>query len=414
MATADSVLAHARVDNGRISLSMPERIEQMLTDNKDQLLYEIFTPEHELLAGDAKLGVPLEWPSDSLPVLFHDQIIDGQQFRVVASKTTIGKTMPVILQVGETRYTRLQYRRSILLSIFIPQLILITSALLAVWLGIGKGLNPLNKVRQAVAARSPADLSPLPEQNAPFEVHALITAINGLLSRIREDMARQERFASNAAHQLRTPLAGIKTYLELMGKMAKDKEMTAMVAEVSTGVDRITRTVQQLLSLSRAEHAGGNYTSNTVDLNEIVSEATTDVVPESISRKVELELSTANAPLLIKGEPVSLKELTTNLLENAIRYNSAGGHVKIITANGSEAQLIVEDDGMGIPENERNRVFERFYRVRRSSDVDVEGSGLGLSIVSEIAKAHGASVNIGVGSSGKGTKIVVCFPNVLN
>lgn len=407
---ADAVLARVKNDNGRINVVVPEQSEQMLTENKDLLLYDVYSLDGKRLTGLKGLSAPDKLPGDNQPILFGDEVVGGQQFRVVILKTTTSRTGPIILQVGETRNSRSQYRRSILLSIFIPQLILIVFALVAVWLGIGKGLNPLNKVREAVARRSPADLSPLEEQNAPYELRSLITALNGLLGRIKEDMVRQERFAANAAHQLRTPLAGIKTYLELMSKMSKDPELDKMLFEVRAGVDRITRTVQQLLSLSRAEHAVDTV-ATVIDLNEIVLEAATDVVPESIKHNVELELNTSNQPALIEGEPVSLKELTTNLLENAIRYNHAGGHVNVITINNGQVELIVDDDGMGIPESDREQVFERFYRINRSSNLDVEGSGLGLSIVSEIAKAHGAMVKIGAGSSGKGTRISITFPS---
>ncbi len=406
--SADSVIARIRNTDGKITVNLPEHAEQLLTENKDTLLYDVFSPDGTRLAGVDGLPPPPRLPTDSQTMIYRDELVNGQQFRVLTLKSKICKTGPIVVQIGETRNTRTEYRRWILLSIFIPQLILIVSALIAVWVGIGKGLKPLNRVRDAVAKRSPIDLAPIPEENAPYEVIGLITALNVLLGRVREDLVRQARFSGNAAHQLRTPIAGLKTYLQLMSKMSKDKELDQMLRQVDNGVDRITRTVQQLLSLSRAEHMG--ETMNTIDLNSVISEAATDVVPESIKRQVELELNVSEEPALIQGESVSLKELATNLLENAIRYNRSGGHVNVQVVNNGHVELVVDDDGIGIAPEERSQVFERFYRVSSSSNLEVEGSGLGLSIVNEIARAHGATVKIDQGSTGKGTKITITFP----
>lgn len=178
------------------------------------------------------------------------------------------------------------------------------------------------------------------------------------------------------------------------------------------GLDRMTRTVQQLLSLSKAEHAiTRTSTFKPVDLNIIVSDATTDIVPESIERQVELDFQAEDTQALVEGDSISLRELTTNLLENAIRYNRPGGTVAINVTNKETIDLIIEDDGIGIPEGERERVFERFYRVT-GSDLDITGSGLGLAIVYEIARAHNAEVAITEGADGKGTRVKVIFPKV--
>ncbi len=410
--SADSIVTRMTVEGNNVRVTLlPTDTEDIVTHNhKDQFLYQVLSTDGKKLAGLNELPNPQIVPATGESPVFRDDEVNGQPVRVAVFIVPVPDSPlgSVVMQVAETLNSRRELAQNILLGIILPQLVLIGIAGGALRVGVFKGIAPLYKIKDAVERRSPQDLSPIDDGGAPDEVKSLLTAFNALLSRARDDIARQQRFASNAAHQLRTPLAGLNTYLELAEKINKEDELSTMIRQLHNGVDRMTRTVQQLLSLSRAEQAPVPFTS--VDLNLVVSDAATDLVPEAIQRNVEIEFQVAESPALIFGDPISLKEMTTNLLENAIRYNRPGGQVVVsVSKDNRSVNLCVEDDGIGIPESERSKVFERFYRIS-GSDLDVLGSGLGLSIVGEIAKIHRARVEVHDGRERRGTKILVNFP----
>ena len=395
---------------------LPKRTQTILThENKDDFIYELYSSDGKLLTKDEKLPKPpVPVPPGEMAGLKYE-VIDNKVFRIASTKIDVPEVSSgrLIIQVGETLNSRKEYRRKLLLGIVIPQMILLSLAVLAVWISIEKGIKPLRTVSELVRRRAPTDLSPIHEENAPSEVKSFLTALNGLFLRISADVEKQHRFAANAAHQLRTPLAGLKTYIELLEKSTKDQETLKMYSQMSDGVERIIRTVQQLLSLSRAEQNDALLQSyDIIDLNCVAENALTDAVLESIRLNIEVDLDHPETPTHIRGDAVSLKELTSNLIENAIKYNSPGGHVSVVVTNGDTVTLAVEDDGLGIPVEERSKVFERFYRMEKAINLDVSGSGLGLSIVSEIARIHGATVRVDSGKNNKGTKFTVTFPRI--
>jgi len=415
----DSIASRLVEKNGTIEMEqLPRRAMQLLThDNKDEFIFEVYTDDGKLLSKDQGLPKPpLAVPPGEMAGMRYE-IVDNQVYRVASVNICVPeyKAGKIVIQAGETLNSRKEYRRKLLLGIVIPQMILLSLAVLAVWISIEKGIKPLRTISELVRRRAPTDLSPIHEENAPSEVKSFLTALNGLFLRISADVEKQHRFAANAAHQLRTPLAGLKTYIEIMGKSTKDPEQQKMLDQMNEAIDRIIRTVQQLLSLSRAEQGEtlfGKY--DLIDLNTVVEAALTDVVPESLASNIELDLDTPEQPVRVRGDAISLKELTTNLLENAIKYNNPGGHVSVHVSNGDKVKLTVEDDGRGIPPEERSRVFERFYRISAAQNAEITGSGLGLSIVSEIARIHGATVTCDSGKNDKGTKFTVTFPKPLS
>ncbi|MBK9143020.1 MAG: sensor histidine kinase N-terminal domain-containing protein [Candidatus Melainabacteria bacterium] len=412
--SADSVAGRIRVRGDRVTADIPREVLDIFRHNyRDDFYYQVFSPDGLRLAGDAILPPPSQAPAVGEKAVFRRENVSGRELRVgvirmLAPESPMGS---VIIQVAETRNARRELTQQILAGIVLPQLILIVSAVVAVRVGVTKGMNPLHNITAAVARRDPGDLSPIDQGEAPEEVGPLLVSLNDLLARAREDIARQRRFASNAAHQLRTPLAGLKTYADLAKKESDPEVVKDLLKHLDGGIERMSRTVQQLLSLSKAEHAATQNAFEQVDLNIAVSDAAEEIVPESIAREVELDFLASEQPCFVQGDRVGIQELTTNLLENAVRYNHPGGRVMIsVVPSGDGAiELVVEDDGIGIPEGERDRVFERFYRVT-GSDLDVPGSGLGLAIVTEIARAHKASISVGEGSDGKGTRITVSFP----
>ncbi|MBX9690934.1 MAG: sensor histidine kinase N-terminal domain-containing protein [Cyanobacteria bacterium] len=413
--SADSVATRFTVQGDQVRVELPKDTEEIISHSyKDRFFYQILSSDGGRVAGMDGLPKPASVPSINDPPFFRDETLNGTPIRAVVLRMIPPTTHKgsVIVQVAETLNARRELAQNIMLGIILPQLTLIVIAVLAVRIGIFRSIAPLYEIKDAVDRRSPQDLSPIDDQSAPEEVKSLLRAFNNLFARARDDIARQQRFASNAAHQLRTPLAGLNTYLELAEKLSKDAEMTRMISQLHNGVDRMTRTVQQLLSLSRAEQTSVSF--SVVDLNLLVSDATAEIVPEAIRLNIEIEFQVSDVPATVLGDSVSLREMTTNLLENAIRYNKSGGHVLVsVTRTGGLVNLSVEDNGVGIPESERTRVFERFYRVS-GSDLDVVGSGLGLSIVGEIAKLHQAEIELHNGRDNCGTRILVKFPENQN
>jgi two-component system sensor histidine kinase TctE len=297
----------------------------------------------------------------------------------------------------------------ILIRIILPQFGILGLSAFLVWFGVSRGLRPLGNVRDAVASRSPIDLSPLDLKDVPKEVRPLVTAINDLLDRLQQDLQAQRRFVANAAHQLRTPIAGLKTQTEVALRQTEPREVEHALAQIHTGAERAARLANQLLALARAEPGAVDaQLFREVDLNVVCKNACREFVPQALSKRIDLGFESADGPVFVHGDPASLYELVCNLIHNAVQYTPPDGHVTVAvsTTTAEQASVSVEDDGPGIPVDERERVFERFYRL---SDQKVTGSGLGLSIVREIVRLHNGHVTIGAGSGDTGALIAVEF-----
>jgi two-component system sensor histidine kinase TctE len=264
-----------------------------------------------------------------------------------------------------------------------------------------------------VASRSPVDLGPIAAEDVPKEVQPLVIAINELLEKLKEDIEAQRRFVANAAHQLRTPIAGLKMQAELARRQLEPADMQHALSLIQTGAERAARLANQLLALARSEPGAIDPNQwQLIDINEVGREATKEFVPDAIARNIDLGFEKNEAVAMVWGDRASLHELAANLIDNAVRYTPEGGAVTVRIETRREhgliaAQLSVEDNGPGIPEEEREHVFERFYRLL---DRNVSGSGLGLAIVREIANVHRANVHVSEGANGQGTRFRIIFP----
>jgi len=267
-------------------------------------------------------------------------------------------------------------------------------------------------LRDQIARRSARDLAALDESQVPGEVRPLTQALNRLFATVAEAANAQHRFLANAAHQLRTPLAGLQAQLELLSndlreQGASDPALRERVARLHAGMQRLGHTANQLLALARAEPAanpGGDF--RTLDLADLAKDGVAAHFDRALAAHIDLGLEAEPAPT--QASDWLLRELLANLIDNALTYTPAGGSVTVRCATVSELRQVfleVEDDGPGIPESERVRVFERFYRVAGER----EGNGLGLAIVEEIARAHGAAVTLTSAAGGRGTRVRVMF-----
>jgi two-component system sensor histidine kinase TctE len=347
---------------------------------------------------------------------YRDDKTNGEEIRIASVNYPIPgyKNQAVFIQVAETLHGREQIADEILSGVVLPQLVMVVMSALVVWFGVTRGLRPLNSIRDAVASRTPMDLRPIALDNVPREVRPLVRAINELLDRLREDLAAQRRFVANAAHQLRTPIAGLKTQSELALRQREPQDVNHALVLINTGAERAARLANQLLALARAEPGAVDPELwQVIDLNSIGKNASKELVQLALAKNIDLGFEESSTPALVQGDRSSLHELASNLIENAVLYTPPGGHVTVRVLNDTRsdqqrrALMVVEDNGPGIAPDERDRVFERFYRIL---DRGVSGSGLGLAIVREIANVHKAEVYLGEGPEGKGTSVTVDFP----
>ena len=415
----DSVYAIARCierKGDKIVVDVPPAALAILQDDiSDKVYYQVLDKDGKLIAGNRdmppfKPRVDLvENASDC-----RDATIGGEQVRIAVVNVAVPRDPKahVYIQVGETMHQRERIADQILVGIIIPQFGILALSALLVWFGVRRGLMPLGNVRDAVASRSPVDLSPLAVDNVPREVRPLVTAINELLDRLEKDLQAQRRFVANAAHQLRTPIAGLKTQTEVALRQTNPEDVKHALSLIHVGAERAARLANQLLALARAEPGAVDpQTWRTYDLSSVAKNACREFVPQALSKNIDLGFDAWHQPVFIKCDEASLHELTCNLIHNAVQYTQAGGSVTVrversVTASGVFADLVVEDNGPGIPLEERDQVFERFYRL---IDRKVSGSGLGLAIVREIALLHEADIAIGDGPNCIGTRVLVRF-----
>jgi two-component system sensor histidine kinase TctE len=408
-ALLDPVLAiasHLHRRGEQLELDLPSiAIEALRIDTEDRVYYQVLGPGGELIAGTARLPAP---PDRLAPEehIFYDTRLEGERVRV-AARAVKAEPGTAIVQVAETLVKRDKLVLELLLASTAPQLLIAFAAVALLWFSIGQGLRPLDRLRDEIAARSPRDLRPVPEQDKPQEVRPLVGALNGLLFRLNAAIESQQRFIANAAHQLRTPLAGLKTHAELARRQPSGLELKSLLDMIAGETQRTSHLVNQLLTLARAE-PGEAASGQPVNLHEIISRDLRGWVQRAVEKNIDLGFELQDAWVL--GEPLLLRELVANLLDNALAYTEAGGSVTVRTGvRDGESVLEVEDNGPGIPESEREKVFERFYRIAATGG---EGCGLGLSIVSEIAERHSASVALSVPAEGRGTLARAVFPRL--
>lgn len=408
--------------DGNVVVDLPPVARDILTDNlRDELYYQVATESGVLIAGDEidprSFGAREE---ESMYVPdFHYAKVLGQEVRVAniyyAVPASGGKNVNIM--VAQTLHGREKLADDILIGVVLPQLLIVFLSGAIVLFGVRRGLAPLTTLRDNVSNRTPLDLMPIAEDGVPKEVRPLVQAINGFMERLSDDMESQRRFIANAAHQLRTPIAGVKTQSELAMRQQDPADVRHALSLIRLGSERAAKLTNQLLTLAKSEPSIVDTTKfETVDLNAITSNTVKELAGLAAELDVDLGIDTSPEPVWIKGDPLALHEMLVNIVENAIRYTQPGGRATARVTGSSPTELAnitVEDNGPGIPDEERERVFERFYRLQDSLDrTRVSGSGLGLAIVRDIARAHHATVLLGPGERGVGTAVTVEFETV--
>lgn len=437
LAVAREVARVADPPGHRVALGMPLK-SMLLGEATGQRQIQLLGLRGELVAGNPDLPLP---PADqsllepaqvgaiSARILLADIRVGEVPMRSAWLRLTElavepGEQAPLV-QVAEPLGERELLATEVLKGVLLPQYAILPLAVLLVWMALTRGLAPLERLQMQIRARRSQDLSPIDEREAPEEVAPLVSAINDLLARLDESVATQKRFLADAAHQLKTPLAGLRMQAELaqreIAQGGDPHHARGSLQQIARASQNATRMVNQLLAMARAEDPEQALRRQSLELDAIAFEAVEDFVQRALERRIDLGYEPPPPPppgraaLKLLGQPVLIRELVRNLVDNALNYTPAGGAVTVRVLHdyyGRVAVLQVEDTGVGIPAPERDLVFEPFYRALGT---EVDGSGLGLAIVREIVQRHGAQITVedarprSTGTADPGTRFTVRF-----
>ena len=415
------------VQNERAQFNLPAPAREILrADDSDLVYYQVLGLKGEYLSGEKDMPLPSDDDKIELgKVKLRDDEMRGLDVRIAyvyvdasanaLSTATIASTpatlsaKPVLVQVAETLEKRSTLATEIVKGVMLPQFVIFPLAVFLVWLALVRGIKPLSELEDRIRARKPDDLSPIDDKTVPFEVVPLVSSVNDLLARQKQSIAAQKRFLADAAHQLKTPLAGLRMQAELaLREGTPEADLKQSLKQVSRSSIRATHTVNQLLALARAEASGQSVPKQACDLAALTVEVVQDCLPRAMEKRIDLGYdgvhpgaqaadSQANTATVL-GNPTLIKEMVRNLIDNAINYLAGdGGHPGVVTARvladpfGSVVVLQVEDNGPGIAPSERELVLQPFYRTLGQ---EADGSGLGLAIVAEIARQHQATLSM--------------------
>jgi two-component system sensor histidine kinase TctE len=379
-------------------------------DPNGRSYFSVSSAHRGLLAGDGRLTPPAAVPRSTDAPALYDARLDGQILRAATIQVAVldDPADHLTVTVAETLRDRLKQAREILLLAVVMQTLLIVAVLSLVWFGVTRGLRALDPLTARLAARS-SELTPIDGDDVPQEIQPLTRTIDALFGRLRSMLALHDRFIADAAHQLRTPLAGLSLHVDRALADPRPETQADALGQIQRLTRRVARTSSQLLALTRAQAAppeGGEQ--RLVDLARLIPDAVAQRVHEAIRAGVDLGYEGSRSPLYIIGEAAGLQDLLDNLIDNAVRYAGCGSviTVQLHAREDGGASLAVEDNGPGVPAELLHRLSERFFRVGGSAE---QGSGLGLAIVQRIADRHRAEVIYRNGEQ-HGLRVEVCFP----
>jgi two-component system, OmpR family, sensor histidine kinase TctE len=396
---ADSVIAASpQLGEPPVILLAPP-VEDFLNDRPGFAAYAILDPDGKVLHGESWLAGMV--PAGQDPEVHSEERL-GVTWRIASQRqqTVLGEVVTVVADGSDPRQ---QWLRAIVIKVLLPNLVLIIAAVFAVRWAVHLALKPLLELKEAVERRSPRDLSAIDESASPEEVRPLVDSLNRLFDLVNAQAESQRRFIADAAHQLRTPLAGLQAQVEAWAQQAP----TEQVLKLRTASRRTSQLANQLLALSRADARGmQSQPMERVDLKALCEQALEDHLDEASAKQIDLGLDVQPAEAM--GHEWLLRELMANLTDNAVKYTPVGGTITLRCGPREDggAFLQVEDDGPGVAPEVRSRIVERFYRVPGTQG---EGTGLGLAIAEEIARAHRSHLQLDSGSGGRGLKVTVAL-----
>ncbi|WP_051710560.1 sensor histidine kinase [Andreprevotia chitinilytica] len=397
--SAKSIAEGVQLRNGQIQVDIPYlALEIFEANSQGRVFYRVAEDGGKLLTGYANLPQP-KHPERvvSYQPVYYDAQYQGDTLRLIAMRLSVrdvatAQTRQVWVQVAETPELRRELAREILIGALLQEGLLILLAFVIVMLAISRGLRPLRKLSERVSARDEDDLSPLDESELRAELKPLVEALNQYVARIERMLTARRRFFADAAHQLKTPLAVMQAQAELALREDASPAVQGQLRGLLNTVKQASHGVKQLLSLSRLEPDSGSVVVlQPIELATVARDVALEWAPVARRKGVDLGFEQQATPM-VEGKTELLQELIGNLVDNAIRYAGYGKQITVrVEQDGDTPMLKVIDNGPGIPPDEHDRVFLRFYRI---PGMQVEGSGLGLAIVREIARQHGANLRL--------------------
>lgn len=364
------------------------------------IAFQIWAPKSQELVLRS-LSAPTALLSDEHG--YSDRVINATSWRIFSLKDS---DTGFIILVGQSYAIRNELINAVALQHIMPMLLAFPLMAFFIWAGIGQALKPLVRLTSEVGNRAPTNLMPINLTGVPEETRSLVGAINKLFARLQDAFTNERRFTADAAHELRTPLAALKTQAQVAQRATDKEQRMRSLDQMLIGVDRTSRLLEQLLTLARVDPETDLRQEEQVDLCLLAAEVMADLAPKAIEKNIELNLE-ENIKSVVNGHSDSLHILLRNLIDNAIRYTPEGGSVEVtINTYNDVVQLMIADSGTGIPEEERERIFERFYR---RTGTKAAGSGLGLSIVKRIADLHQARIQLTDAKLG-GLCVIMQFP----
>ena len=394
-------------------------ISLLLQEPHDKMYYSIRDDQGRFLFGNPNVAyrAPDEEldPNDPDDFNVYFDTLGNESVRVVSIpiEHTIDKVKKhFFIQVAETRNQRTEIQRQIIFWIVIPQLVLLISALILVRFAVKKGLSPILYLNEKIIARSYKDLQPIDIDNVPMEIDRLVNSLNNLMNELDSAIKSENRFVNDAAHQLRTPLAGILAQIQLAQESKDKTEIKNRLDQISESSKRLIHIINQLLSLSKAQPEATHASKFIkMDLVALVKRTMENLFPLADLKKIDLGYEGTQQATFIMGDEEKLYDLIHNLIENAIKYTPHSGKVNVsIDIKNDKVCLIVEDTGKGIPKDDQPNIFKRFYRGDNVSQSGEDaGAGIGLAIVREIANMHEATIEIDSRNEKSGTRFYVYF-----
>ncbi len=406
--TAKALAQEIKTTGTHIRVELPPAAQEIVKwDDLDKTYFKINSLDKGLLAGDNIVPDAPTPATDQTNPVFFNGVIQGESVRLLTMRVDKSETHDTFfVHVGETLNKRREMMRDILLADLLPQVLLMLISCLMLLAGVKRGLKPLHVLAGEIDKRSPHDLSPIADTHVFSEIRTLTDTINGLLQRLKESITAQQRFIANAAHQLRTPLAGFVVQTERATRENDLQAMKPALSQMQKSAHRLSHTVAQLLVLAKSEPVDGMNEFKRIDLTRLVKSICIEWAPKALKRGIEIGFESPGKPVYVQGDETLLQELVVNLLDNAVTYGKDRGHIGIALTAGPNPALTIEDDGPGIASHEQSRIFERFYRIPGSPG---NGCGLGLAIVKEIADLHNAGLTLSRKNADGGTRITLVF-----
>ncbi len=391
---AETLIRGLRIDRGRVTVDAPA----------DAIAFAVRGTDGRLIAGDAQL--PPTALSSAAEAVFSTALVGRRDLRILTYRAHT-EHGTLLVSVADELGTAGPAARFGFMGGLLWDFLQLDLTLALVWIGIRLGLRPIRRLREELELRSASDLRPIPADDVPQELAPLATTLNRLFAMLRESIQSQRRFIANTAHQLRTPITGMLAQLDLLVAEPAAQPILGRLQTLQQGIRQLAHASNQLLTLARADPAVNVAPRREpVDLAALAGEVVARHFDRALQAGIDLGAELAEAR--IQGDPSLLEDLLDNLVDNALKYTPRGGRVTVSAGRTAGQPVVaVEDNGPGIPENERRRVRQRHYRL---PDAPGPGSGLGLAIVEEVANRHDAQLSIDTGAGGRGTRVSVQFP----